>query len=342
MINSISDSGGRTSAYMVALFSTGEYNNGFDNEYLFCDTGAEDNKTYEFLKRCNNKFNLDLVCLEATVSEEMGVSNGYKIKSLDDCEFDMSLMKIVVKKYGGFTINRPWCTDKLKSIILTKYRNETHGKDKYITWIGIRYDEPKRLVGKAYSQLLNQGYDKEEISDLYISAYEDESILQKTLLLDDTIELLISRIKKQKKAGIKYLAQISKFTKQDILDWWKNQEFDLEIDEHLGNCVFCIKKSELKLSLAQRDRPQEFKEWNKAVTSSDVRLMPTDKFGIGHIYRKWLTPEMLIAKFSDSTTEELRERVYKTKQLETGSCSESCEAFGDLDNIDKNQLELFQ
>lgn len=53
--------------------------------------------------------------------------------------------------------------------------------------------------------------------------------------------------------GYKYLADISDFDKRDIINWWRNQPFDLDIPEHLGNCVFCIKKSISKIALATRD-----------------------------------------------------------------------------------------
>ena len=51
------------------------------------------------------------------------------------------------------------------------------------------------------------------------------------------------------KTNIKYLAEISDFEKPDILSWWKEQEFDLGIEEHLGNCVFCIKNLSTRLLL---------------------------------------------------------------------------------------------
>lgn len=54
------------------------------------------------------------------------------------------------------------------------------------------------------------------------------------------------------------LAQIQKTTKQDVLDFWKEQPFDLEIEEHYGNCVSCYKKSDKKLKMIADENPNYF------------------------------------------------------------------------------------
>lgn len=46
--------------------------------------------------------------------------------------------------------------------------------------------------------------------------------------------------------------------KQDVLEWWSHQDFDLEIPEHLGNCVWCWKKSFKKLATVYRENPSYF------------------------------------------------------------------------------------
>ena len=56
--------------------------------------------------------------------------------------------------------------------------------------------------------------------------------------------------------GLSYLADISDFEKQDVLDWWAKMPFNLQIPEHLGNCVFCIKKGVNKIALAAKDEPK--------------------------------------------------------------------------------------
>ena len=45
--------------------------------------------------------------------------------------------------------------------------------------------------------------------------------------------------KRIKSSGLTFLplASIIKTTKQDILDWWSKQPFDLNLEEHYGNCI---------------------------------------------------------------------------------------------------------
>lgn len=57
---------------------------------------------------------------------------------------------------------------------------------------------------------------------------------------------------------IQPLASIVKITKNDVLEFWKKQPFDLEIDEHYGNCVGCYKKSDKKLKMIADESPNYF------------------------------------------------------------------------------------
>lgn len=128
------------------------------------------------------------------------------------------------------------------------------------------------------------------------------------------------------KKGIKYLADISDFDKQDILDYWKEMPFYLGIEEWLGNCIFCPKKSNLKLAAAQRDEPEIYFKWLESIHSEDVRI----DCKTGHwsqMYRGKQSLESLIASFDGATGKEIKARLRGTKSTDTGSCSESCEVF---------------
>lgn len=130
----------------------------------------------------------------------------------------------------------------------------------------------------------------------------------------------------REKPGIRYLAEICDDEKQDIISWWSKQVFDLEIPEWLGNCVFCPKKSNLKLAAAQRDEPELYMQWLDMLYSDDVRF--DEKTGHwSQMYRGKKSLEQVVAMFDGSTGDEIKSRIRGAKMTDTGSCSESCEVF---------------
>lgn len=46
--------------------------------------------------------------------------------------------------------------------------------------------------------------------------------------------------------------------KWEVLDWFKNKDYDLNINESLGNCVTCWKKTDSKLMRIMNDNPSSF------------------------------------------------------------------------------------
>ncbi|QHJ79794.1 MAG: hypothetical protein [Caudoviricetes sp.] len=120
--------------------------------------------------------------------------------------------------------------------------------------------------------------------------------------------------------GFHYLSDISDFEKQDVIDWWSEQPFDLGIQEHLGNCVFCIKKSLQKVALAAKDEPKlaaQFWQMIQDEDKKDDHIMYRYNNSLGDV----------IALFADVERDELASRMRSMRQYDTGSCSESCEAF---------------
>ncbi|AUR97613.1 3'-phosphoadenosine 5'-phosphosulfate sulfotransferase (PAPS reductase)/FAD synthetase [Vibrio phage 1.242.O._10N.261.54.B2] len=279
----VSFSGGRTSAYLCKLM-IGKF--GRENvDFIFCDTGAEHPKTYEFIRNVNREFNLNLTCLRTDFDTPLGMGNSYHIVDIDDIKPDLGPFKQMMQKYGVPYVGGMFCTDRMKLVPFTKYCNDKYGKKGFETWLGIRADEPNRL---------------------------------------------------KKKDGIRYMAEISDFDKEDVLEWWEDKEFDLNIPEWLGNCVFCPKKSNLKLAAAQRDEPEFYIDYLDALHSDTVR---TGK-GTGkreYMYRGKQSLESLIATFDGSTGGEIKARIRGAKMTDTGSCSESCEVFV----CESNQINLF-
>lgn len=128
------------------------------------------------------------------------------------------------------------------------------------------------------------------------------------------------------KDGINYLADISDFEKDDINHWWSKQPFDLNIPEHLGNCVFCIKKSVNKIALAARDEPMLAKQFIDVI-NGDVREVNREQQSSQIMFRGNNSLEGIIALFKDHTRDEIANVVKGSGGYKSGSCSESCEAF---------------
>lgn len=130
----------------------------------------------------------------------------------------------------------------------------------------------------------------------------------------------------KQKDGINYLADISDFEKDDINHWWSKQPFDLNIPEHLGNCVFCIKKSVNKIALAARDEPILAKQFIDVI-NGDVREVNREQQSSHIMFRGNNSLEGIIALFKDHTRDEIANVVKGSGGYKSGSCSESCEAF---------------
>lgn len=132
--------------------------------------------------------------------------------------------------------------------------------------------------------------------------------------------------------GFHYLADISDSDKQDVIDWWSVQDFDLGIQEHLGNCVFCIKKSLQKVALATKDEPELAAEFWQMIQDEDKK---DDKV----MYRSGNSLGEVIALFSDISRDKLASRMTSMRQYDAGSCSESCEAFSEFSPRVTEKLE---
>jgi len=52
-----------------------------------------------------------------------------------------------------------------------------------------------------------------------------------------------------------------KITKKDVLEFWKNKEYDLEIPPILGNCDACFMKGKNAIMLIYKDYPELAEKW---------------------------------------------------------------------------------
>jgi len=290
-------SGGRTSAYMCHKLKE-IY--GDEVDFIFMDTGAEHPKTYEFIRKVNDAFDLNLVCLRVDINPELGKGNGYKVVSIDDIGPDLIPFRDMMSKYGTPYVRGAFCTEMMKSKPFMSYCGDAYGKDGYTCWMGMRADEPQRLKAMP-----------DRNADMFGG-------------------------KPKQKRSIKYLAEISDFDKNDVLEWWESQSFDLDIVEPLGNCVFCVKKGLNKLALAAKLEPEMSRDFLGLIASDSVRQIPERAMPSDIMYRDGHSLQSIIDSYADIPTTQIEKSIRSMRQNDTGSCSESCEASSDnLDLFDE-------
>lgn len=205
-----------------------------------------------------------------------------------------------------------------------KYCNDKYGKGNYETWLGIRADEPRRVIGEHLGiKWVSRG----------LSAYDLTITLQHIELnhpvingIGDIYKDIQDFINKKIDKNIRFMTEACDAEKEDVLNWWDNQPFDLDIPEWLGNCVFCFKKSDLKIAAAAHDEPELYQEWLEMIDSATERS-EQERISRHVMYRKKRRIEQVIATFDGSTGDEIKARMRGAKHLDTGSCSESCEVF---------------
>lgn len=309
-------SGGRTSAYMVEQVLHLNQEGCFwdtDTRFIitFANTGREHEKTLEFVKNCSERWAKlyvnSVVWLEAVVHADR-LPCSHKVVDFNSACRDGAVFEAVTAKYGLPNGTFLHCTRELKENPIMSYM-ESIGESKgrivnkqlvrasYETWIGIREDEPKRLGGNKNGKQLKFYPLAERIKVDNIKIHSDFQY--------DPYESI-------------------KCDKQDVLDFWEDMPFDLDLPEHLGNCIDCHKKSNKKLNMVYNDMGIDAFKFTAYLDNqySEVKaqilegkLIPRKRF------RGYLNTKELIGVFESTEVDT------KDRSEESGGCSESCEPF---------------
>lgn len=135
--------------------------------------------------------------------------------------------------------------------------------------------------------------------------------------------------------GIIYPLVKANVKKIDVLKWWAQQDFDLEIPEHMGNCVWCWKKSFKKLVTVMDEMPEAFDfprrmEREYARNGAVANKLQKDL----RFFRGWKSVddiEQMLRSGYETFTDPWFEQ--------TNGCSDSCEVFTDEEQMNFEFLE---
>lgn len=171
----ISFSGGRTSAYM--LWRVLQSNNGLPENAIVCfaNTGKEDEATLKFVHDCEKHWSVPIVWLEyqnAEESKDRWKQVTYETASRNGEPFEAVIRK---KNYLPNPVTR-FCTIEMKIRTIANYlfsigMCETRSEGEYMSWVGIRADEPRRAakIPRDRTPLVTAGIGKSDVGEFWKS-----------------------------------------------------------------------------------------------------------------------------------------------------------------------------
>ncbi|GKS92762.1 phosphoadenosine phosphosulfate reductase family protein [Acidovorax sp. SUPP2539] len=117
-------------------------------------------------------------------------------------------------------------------------------------------------------------------------------------------------------------------TKDEVIAYFEDFEWDLRIPEHQGNCIGCFKKSDKKLLTLYREDPANF-DFPVRLDQLYRNVGPNNVPGPRRMYRGFRSAPDLVAEFAAADAS------YRPP-IHDGGCSESCEPYLD------EQIDLFE
>lgn len=225
----ISFSGGRTSGFMLKKILDA-YGGGLpDFVYIvFANTGKEMPQTLNFVKDCQDKWNVNIYWLELQICDERPIYRTkevvYETASRNGEPFAALIKR---KKMLPNPIMR-MCTQELKMNVMKRFM-KSKGHKEWTNVVGLRYDEPMR-VAKQNRQNDNNINAWESVCPLY----QDKILLKDVFdfwqnndfdlkLTSNNGKTLAGNCDLCYLKGTKTLTKIIK-EKPELADWWIEQE----------------------------------------------------------------------------------------------------------------------
>lgn len=255
----VSFSGGRTSGYM--LWRLLQANGGSlpaDVAVVFTNTGKERDETLDFVHRIETEWGVDVHWVEyrpppagepprnstwARVSYETAFRTGEPVVRADGTvrPFDallrcMAAYRLLEKDLEPTLpgVRFRTCTAHLKIKTSARYVRDVFGWTSWESLIGLRADEPSRVLGARLAPMENGSESWTPLAD----------------------------------AGV---------VEADVMRFWSEHSFDLQLKQGAGNCDLCYLKSWPKLLALTKQAPAEADWWAEKEEWSGMRFRKGSK-----------------------------------------------------------------
>jgi len=289
----VSISGGRTSGYMARWMQQNPDKvaeilgeDSIEIVYVFANTGMEHPDTLRFLNDIDVKFGLGIVWVEGVTQHNVRVSTKHRVVDYESA-YTYDQWTDVNHPFHSFIMK--YGIPNVKALACTR----------------------EMKLNPIHSYMASLGLKK--MKDYYtaIGIREDES----------------RRV--SARAGVENviypLIDMNPADKEDILEWWGQYDWDLNIPEWLGNCVGCYKKSYKKLKAVWHDFPEAFEftaGMEKTYPRVGAEFTKYDDAVDRTFFRMNATTPKLLESFEHGG-----DHASYINVMDDAGCSESCELF---------------
>ena len=145
----VSFSGGKSSAYLAKRLKH-EESHMWDIVNVFMNTGEEAQETLDYVNKCDVKYELNVVWVEAVFDPRKGKGTRHRVVTYETASIKGEPFEEMCRKHGLPNSQFPHCTRELKLYPFKSYLKSIGWKNgAYHTAIGIRADEIDRMSSNA-------------------------------------------------------------------------------------------------------------------------------------------------------------------------------------------------
>jgi 3'-phosphoadenosine 5'-phosphosulfate sulfotransferase (PAPS reductase)/FAD synthetase len=247
-------SGGRTSMIMAKHLK--ENPDKYPNVlYVFLNTGKEDEKTLQFVDRCDKEWNLGILYLEASVNCVKGKGTTYKIVDFETASRNGEPFEAMLKKYPLPNNKASNCTRELKQRPIDAYLKDLQELNSF-----------KEFAFKINARIRNNYFENNLWKKGSLYKYFLRKKIKSSLEIIRVIGIRADEAHRKsihaKEENIIYpLCDEIPFNEKMVRLFWEKQSFDLGLKDYEGNCDLCFKKSLKKRLTIIKENPEKAKWW---------------------------------------------------------------------------------
>jgi len=248
----VSFSGGRTSGYL--LWHVLQAFGGTlpdDVKVVFCNTGKERPETLDFVERCSQRWGVPVTWLEYRYDgSAMESPSGPKRKTPGRHSF--AVVDYATASRAGEPFEAVIRARNMLPNVMARFCTV----------------ELKIRTTQRYLKSLGDKWEDGWTNAIGFRADEPQRVAK-----------LATTNRHNREEPVAPLARAG-VTEADVLAWWSNQPFDLELRQHEGNCDLCFLKGQTKLRTIMRDRPDLADWWMRMETVIEGGQSGTGRFRI--------------------------------------------------------------